>query len=56
MLETMRTGRPRKHDEETVLKAVRVPKSLDQRIQKKADKEQVSWSEIVIKSLMKIFK
>lgn len=50
------SGRPIKYGDKTVSKSFRLPESLDKRIQKKADKEKVSWSELVIKSLKKMFK
>ena len=45
------SGRPIKYGEKTVTKSFRIPVSLDQRIQDKADKDDMSWSELVIKSL-----
>ena len=50
------SGRPIKYGDKTVTKSFRIPESLDQRIQKKADKNDISWSELVIKSLKKMFK
>lgn len=44
------SGRPSKY-KETVSRSFRIPTDLNERIQKKANKLGVSWSDVVIQSL-----
>ena len=50
------SGRKLKYDEAMKSRTFSLPESLDERIQDKADKDELSWSETVIKALKRVFK
>ena len=41
-------GRPPQHDEPTISRGLRIPVKLDNEIQKEADRNKTSWSQMVI--------